>query len=174
MRPVYVAFLLSALAGCATAPAAPDRALDSAFSLERDLAGSTVARGEFRSITGVRRGFTAMLAGKLEGDVFTLDEEFLYDDGERDRKTWRLTRTGPGRYSGSREDVIGEARGFQDGNFFRLEYDVRLPSKNGSGRIVRFRDVLYLEPGGVGNDATVGWRGLRVGSVKLKIERAGS
>ncbi len=159
------------LAACATAPAAPAKLQPAPFQIERDLAGKTVARGEFRSITGVRRGFTAELTGTPDGDVFTLAETFAFDDGARDQKTWVLTRTRPGQYDAVREDVIGTGKGFQDGDVFRLEYDVRLPSEKGEGRIVRFRDVLYLNAGGIGNDATVGWRGLRVATVKLQIER---
>lgn len=172
---VHSSLLAGALAlcstGCALAPRAPVDAFERPFALERDLAGSTVARGEFRSITGVRRAFTATLNGALEGDTFTLREDFAYDDGERDTKTWRLRRVAPGRFEGTREDVIGLAIGRQDGDFFRLEYDVRLPSQDGRGRVVRFRDILFLNEQGVGNTATVGWHGLRVGSVTLQIER---
>ena len=56
---------------------------------------------------------------------------------------------------------------------FRLEYDVRLPSENGKGRKVRFRDVLANDVDGkVLNTATVGWFGFRVGSVSLVMEPA--
>lgn len=156
---------------CATAPRAPQDALPQPFVLERDLAGQTTARGDFRAINGVRRRFTALLHGEMQGDVFTLREEFSFEDGERDTKTWRLRRIGPGEFEGTREDVVGVARGFQDGNYFRLEYNVRLPSENGRGRVVRFRDILFLNSEGVGNTASVGWFGLRVGSVTLQIER---
>jgi hypothetical protein len=102
----------------------------------------------------------------------TLVEDFVFDDGERDRKTWVLERVGPGRYVGTREDVIGQAQGFQDGNAFRLEYNIRLPSENGRGRVVRFRDVIVNTPDGrVLNRATVGWYGLRVARVELTMER---
>lgn len=161
------------LAGCATRPNAPAEASARAFVLERDLVGASTARGEFRAITGARRGFTAQLNGTWDGSVLTLVEDFAYDDGERDRKTWRLRRVGEGRFAGTREDVVGEATGFQDGDVFRLEYDVILPTENGSGRKVRFRDVLALRPDGdILNNATVGWFGLRVGSVTLVIDRA--
>ncbi|ANP45424.1 DUF3833 family protein [Candidatus Viadribacter manganicus] len=157
---------------CATRPPTPAAASTQPFVVERDLAGASVARGEFRSITGVRRGFTAQLNGTWDGETLTLVEDFAYDDGERDRKTWRLQRVAPGEFVGTREDVVGQARGFQDGDVFRLEYDVVLPSENGRGRKVRFRDVLALRADGdILNNATVGWLGLRVGSVSLVIER---
>lgn len=165
--------LVTALAACATAPAIPSTASDTAFVVERDLAGQSVARGTFRSITGANRAFTAQLNGAWDGDTLTLVEDFVFDDGERDRKTWRLRRVGPGAYRGTREDVVGEAVGVQDGNVFRLEYDVVLPTENGRGRKVRFRDVMALNTeGDVINNATVGWFGLRVGSVSFVIERA--
>jgi Protein of unknown function (DUF3833) len=169
------ALLLSAatLTACASRPPVPAAAGQTPFIIEEDLVGPSIARGEFRSITGVRRGFTARLNGTWDGRTLTLVEDFEFDDGERDRKTWRLERVAPGRYVGTREDVVGQAIGFQDGPVFRLEYDLRLPSENGRGRKVRFRDVMAeTESGAVLNDATVGWFGLRVGSVSLVIERA--
>ncbi|MBL8544557.1 MAG: DUF3833 family protein [Hyphomonadaceae bacterium] len=160
------------LAGCATRPPLPRETDTQGFVLERDLAGGSVARGEFRAITGVNRGFVAYLHGALEGDTFVLTEDFVFDDGERDRKTWRLRRVAPGEYVGTREDVVGEARGYQDGRAFRLEYDVRLPAENGQGRKVRFRDVLVRTgDGSVLNRANVGWFGLRVATVSLSIRR---
>ncbi len=99
-----------------------------------------------------------------------LIEDFEFDDGEVDRKTWRLRRISPGRYLGRREDVVGEALGYQDGRAFRLEYNIVLPSENGRGRQVRFRDVMVLDSrGDVLNEATIGWFGVRVGSVSLRI-----
>lgn len=161
-----------ALAGCASAPLPPAGALPTPFVLERDLAGDSIARGQFAAITGARRGFTAHLHGTMQGEVFVLTEQFAFDDGERDTKTWRLRRTGPGLWEGTREDVIGPARARQDGNLLRMEYDVRLGG--GGGRIVHFRDVLALVPAGVGNAASVGWHGLRVATVRLQITRDGS
>lgn len=170
---VIAALALAATSACATAPAIPATASNTPFTIERDLAGQTVARGACRSITGANRGFTAQLNGAWNGDTLTLVEDFVFDDGERDRKTWRLRRVSPGHYVGTREDVVGEAIGVQDGNVFRLEYDVILPSENGGGRKVHFRDVMALDANGdVINNATIGWFGLRVASVSLVIERA--
>jgi hypothetical protein len=167
---IFAAALTSA---CATRPPVPAQTSSGPFIIERDLVGSTVARGEFRTITGVRRAFTAHLNGAWDGHTLTLVEDFEFADGERDRKTWRLQRVGPGRYMGTREDVVGQAVGFQDGPVFRLEYDVLLPSEGGRGRKVRFRDVMAAATNGdIVNNATVGWFGLRVGSVSLVIQRA--
>lgn len=175
LRAPALAASLSALSllGCATPPRLPAETGAGTFVIEEDLLGRTTARGEFRAINGVRRSFTVALEGSWDGRVFTLVEDFVYDDGERDRKTWRLTRTAPGRYTGTREDVVGEAIGRQDGRAFRLEYDVRLPREDGSpGMKVRFRDVMVETQGGVVlNRASVGWFGVQVTRVELRITR---
>jgi hypothetical protein len=174
MKPITTLFALFTtfvVSACATRPPLPAEASGSTFIIERDLVGATVARGEFRTITGVRRAFTAYLNGRWDGETLTLVEDFEFDDGERGRKTWRLTPVAPGEYVGFREDVVGEARGYQDGNAFRLEYDLLLPTDDGQ-RKVRFRDVMaFGASGSVINNATVGWFGFRVGSVALLIER---
>ena len=174
-RPILLAIVLSLLLGaCARAPELPEETGSSAFVIERDLAGSTVARGEFSAINGVRRGFTAHLEGVRSGDTFTLTERFEYDDGERDHKTWVLTLAGNGQYTGTREDLVGPARGWQDGVAFRLEYDVRLPGENGEpGMKVRFQDVMVKTADGlVLNHASVGKWGVQVATVELVIRQA--
>ncbi len=167
-------FLLIA-GGCALAPAQPRETGPDAFVIERDLAGETVARGEFTAITGLKRGFTARLRGVRTGDTFTLKESFAYDDGETDAKTWVLTLKGDGAYSGTREDVVGVARGWQDGRAFRLAYDIRLPDAKGRpGMKLHFQDVMVKTADGVVlNNATVGKWGFGVAKVRLKITPAG-
>ncbi len=165
---IAAAFVL--VAGCAGAPKLPAET-QGTFIIERDLMGETVARGEFSAINGTQRAFTAYLTGTLEGDTFTLNERFEYDDGERDEKTWVLTIVEDGRYTGTREDVVGEAVGYQDGPAFRLEYDIRLPNDEGEpGMQVRFRDVMVkTETGSVLNRARVSKWGFNVGRVELEI-----
>jgi hypothetical protein len=164
-----------ALAGCALAPKLPPGTGAAPFVIERDLAGSTTARGEFSAINGVKRAFTAELTGVRNGDTFTLNERFAYDDGEKDEKIWVLTLKGDGLYSGTREDVVGEAHGWQDGPAFRLAYDVRLPNDKGEpGLKVHFQDVMALTPDGVViNNASVGKWGFHIGKVALSIRPAG-
>jgi hypothetical protein len=163
------------ISGCALPPKAP-RGGEASFVIERDLVGSTTARGTFQAINGLRRGFSAELSGVWDGRTYRLNEKFAYDDGERDEKTWVLNRKPDGTYTGTREDVVGEARGWQDGKYLRLAYDVMLPGKDGKpGMKVRFQDVMaMMGDGRIVNNATVGKWGFWVGKVELIIERTGS
>lgn len=175
MRRAVLATLVL-LSACAGAPRLPPETGPAPFLIERDLEGVTIARGQFSAINGVRRGFTARLEGVRSGDTFTLKEWFEYDDGEKDQKTWVITLKGDGQYTGVREDVVGEARGWQDGNAFRLEYDIRLPDEKGKpGMQLRFRDVMVKTSEGVIlNNANAAKWGFHVGRVELKAERPAS
>lgn len=158
--------------GCATRPPIPAETARP-FVLTEALGGVTVGRGEFSVITGVRRGFDVRLEGKVENGEFVLVEDFVFDDGQKDRKTWRLREIAPGEWRGTREDVVSEARGFADGPAFRLEYLVDLPQEGGrSSTRVRFRDVLAVTAdGAVINRARITYYGFPVGRVELTFRR---
>lgn len=160
------------LGACATRPALPSTAVEGPFIIEDVLAGQTVGRGRIKTLTGVDRSFTATLNGTWDGETLMLVEDFVYDDGEIDQKTWRLKKLPNGDYEGTREDVVGTARGFQVENGFRLEYLIDLPTGPGKTTRVGFRDILVLNgEGDVLNEASVGYRGFRVGRVSLVIDR---
>lgn len=158
------------LSSCAFKPPIPSDPLDT-FTLQTDLLGKTVGTGNFSAIDGTSRDFTAYMDGSWDGKSLTLIEDFDYADGVKERKTWTFTQLDNGEFSGTREDVVGTARGYQDGKAFRLEYIMAIPNDDGTpGRKVSFKDVLVKQSDGIiRNDAIVGLWGLRVGRVNLTI-----
>ena len=115
--------------------------------LEKYFLGKTKAEGSFGAINGVSRDFTVNLTGRWDGKTLTLREDFHFSDGERDTKTWRFRKTAEGRYSGTREDVIGETTVVVEGNVARFNYLVNLgtPAKPNK---VRFYDKMELRSDG--------------------------
>ncbi len=166
--PLLTALGMTLLTACATPPEAPATAR-STLVLEEFFPGRTTGEGVFvNAWSGARRPFEVTIDGTWDGRTLTLVEDFVFADGERDRKTWTFVRTAPGVYSGTREDVVGTARAWTDGKVVRLEYTVKLGGWN-----VDFSDVLALEsPETVLNTATVGKWMLRVGRVELRLRRA--
>ncbi len=162
--------LASLLGACAAPPDIPAASTAPPLALEAFFPGRTEGEGVFtNSWTGSERRFRVVIDGAWDGSVLTLVEDFAYADGEKDRKTWRLTRTGPGAFRGTREDVVGEARVWTEGKVVRLEYTVKL-----GGWTVDFADLLALrDDGSLLNRATVGKWGLKVGRVELALRRTG-
>jgi hypothetical protein len=142
------------------------------FKLEEYFLGKTNATGSFSAINGVKRVFDVRLRGKFNGELLTLVEDFAYSDGEKDRKTWKFTKTGPGRYSGTREDVIGTTTVRIYGNTAKFTYLVDLDPGPGK-TIVRFWDTMILSADGktVANRALVTKYGVPVARVKVDFTR---
>ena len=145
------------------------------FQLEDFFVGKTVGRGYFESeIAGVRRDFTVHVRGTFEDDILTLVEDFVYDDGERDRAVWKFRKTADDRYVGVRTDIVGTApvRVTSDGVRFTYVLDVR--NQEGETQRLRFSDVLYKQPDGtVYNRARVKKFGFPVGKVEVVFKRRG-
>lgn len=149
--------------------AAPAAAAE--FRLEKYFAGRTVADGRFSAINGVSRAFKVRLTGTWNGKRLKLIEDFVYSDGERDRKTWHFTKTGKNTYSGTREDVRGVALVTVTGNTARFSYDVYL---DGAARknLVRFHDTMVLNADGtVLNTAYVTKYGFPVARTRVAFRR---
>lgn len=153
----------------------PSQAADRVLVLEEFFRGTLDAKGSFTSrMDGSKRGLDVVMKGSWDRktQTLTLVEDFVFSDGEKDRKTWRFRKTGPGTYVGTREDVLGEARVWQDGPVVRLAYKARQKTKGGSSFDVRFDDILrQTGPKTVINTATVHWLFLTVGDVELTITK---
>jgi hypothetical protein len=165
---LLLASALSLLGGCASQPQIAVQPAEPPLVMEEFFAGVADGEGVFvNSWTGTERRFRVVIAGFWDGKELTLVEDFDYADGEKDRKTWRLQSQGPGTFTGTREDVVGQARVWTEERRVRLEYSVKL-----GGWTVDFADVLALRSdGSLLNQATVAKWGLRIGRVELVLRK---
>ncbi len=119
--------------------------------LEEYFRGSLYADGMLFDRRGrVRRRFHVDMQGSWDGEWGTLQESFLFDDGERQQRTWRLHRLPPQRglrrYEASADDVVGPATGHAAGAELRWSYVLELAL--GARRVrVRMDDRMYLLDG---------------------------
>jgi hypothetical protein len=158
------------LAGCA-GPQVQDYAAEKPIlNLREYFNGTLDAHGVFTDRSGrVVKRFTVLMECTWKGDQGVLDESFVYSDGSTEKRIWRLTDLGGGRYSGRADDVVGEAQGQTQGNAFRWGYTLALPV---DGRVwhVDFDDWMYLMDQRVMlNKATMSKWGVRLGEVTLSF-----
>lgn len=163
------------LAACSATPAPPTEP-GPPITLVSAFQGRTTGRGHFRVwLTGDERRFTARLHGAVSGRdgarTLTVVEDFAYDDGQQDRLTWVFRETGPGRWTGKREDTVGAASVIEEAGRIRLSYVADFKSPSGINRL-GFQDILYARPDGtIVNDAVVTKAGIAVASVRFLIQR---
>ncbi len=159
------------LAGCASAPTPADYAGEKpVLDLHQYFNGELVAHGMFSDRSGkVVRRFVVQLTGTWAGKEGTLDERFTYSDGKTERRVWRLTDEGGGRWSGRAGDVVGVAEGMVAGNALNWHYTLNLPVDD-TVYEVQFDDWMYLMDDKVMlNKAVVSKFGFKVGEVILSF-----
>ncbi len=132
--------------------------------------GTLDAYGVFTDRSGsVVKRFSVVMVCDWQGDQGTLDEDFTYSDGSKQKRVWHLTKLGNGRFSGTADDVVGEARGESSGNTFHWNYTLSLPV-DGKVYEVQFDDWMYLVGDKVMlNKASMSKFGIRLGDVTLSF-----
>ena len=160
------------LGGCASQQIESYAAEKPALDLQQYFNGTLDAYGVFtdRSGTVIKR-FTVVMNCSWQGDQGVLDEDFAYSDGSVQKRIWRLTKLGDGRFTGRADDVVGEALGESRGNAFHWTYTLRLPVDN-KVYDVQFDDWMYLMSDKVMlNKATSAKFGVRLGEVTLSFAK---
>jgi len=142
------------------------------LQLESYFSGKVQAWGIFEDRFGnIRRQFVVDIDGNWDGRQLVLDERFLYSDGEKQRRVWKITKVDEHAYLGTADDVIGTARGVQFGNGLNWSYAMMLKVGDDHWK-VRFDDWMFLQPGGVIiNRAVVLRWGIEIGTVTIAFRR---
>ena len=166
---ILFTFLLSA---CAITDVSHYKNVKPVFDLEKYFTGTTDAWGMFQQRNGeVVKRFHVIVEGKRVADEFILDEQFVYDDGSKQQRIWKLKKTSDGRWLGRADDVQGEAIGEAAGNAFKWQYTLLLPV-DGTTYAMQMDDWMYLiDEQTMVNRARMSKFGIDVGEVTLCFRR---
>ncbi len=160
------------LTGCAAPQLADYADATPRLDLREYFSGTIDAWGIFTDRGGkIVKRFTVVMNCSWQGDQGVLDEAFLYSDGSRQRRIWRLQQLADGNFTGRADDVIGEAAGRQLGNAFRWRYTLALPV---DGKVVEVQmdDWMYLMSERVMlNKASMSKFGVHLGEVTLSFTK---
>ncbi|WP_415885110.1 DUF3833 family protein [Neptuniibacter sp. QD37_6] len=134
--------------------------------------GETIAYGLFEDRFGnIRRLFTVVIKGTVMGDQLTLEEDFFYQNGERENRTWLIEREQDAVYSGTAGDVLGRAIGKKSQARFAWRYEMLLRI-SGRSHKVKFDDWMFLLPNNVLlNRAVVKKFGIKLGTVFISFSK---
>lgn len=140
--------------------------------LEDYFDGKTKAWGMFHDRFGnLKRSFKVDITGTLDNDTLTLDEKFVYNDGEKESRIWSIKILGNNKYSGTADDVIGEATGVSSGNALNWKYKLNLKVKE-STVAVDFDDWMFLQDDNIlMNRAEVKKWGIVLGVVSITFKK---
>ena len=139
---------------------------------EKFFDGQLSAHGIVKDRGGqVIRYFNADIKAYWVDGIGTLDESFVFDDGERQTRVWELKPVADGSYVATAGDVIGEGKMKVAGNSLFLDYVLRIPY--GDSTIdLRIDDRMYLVSERVLlNESVMTKWGFKVGQITLVIEK---
>ncbi|MEO9275223.1 DUF3833 domain-containing protein [Marinomonas sp. 5E14-1] len=169
---ILVVICLFILSACS----APDVSLyasnEPKFELEEFFSGSLTAHGILKNRSGeVIRYFNAILEGRWENGVGTLTEEFLFDDGEIQNRTWTMTPDEKGQYIATANDVTGFGEVKIAGNALFMDYILQVSYK-GDTLEVKVDDRMYMvKDGVVMNESVMTKFGFEVGYLSIMIKK---
>ena len=169
-------FIILLFTGCSQTDMKEFQNNTSKLDLFKFFAGETIAYGIFEDRFGnLKRQFRVNINGKIDNQILTLDEDFLYDDGEQAKRIWKIEKKIDNNqkiiYEGQADDVEGKASGSISGNALNWSYDIYLNIK-GSDIKVHFNDWIYKQSEDLAiNRAYVSKFGINIGSVTLVFLR---
>ena len=144
-RWIITVVVLMGLTGCMTMT--PNDFTDKSpkLILEEYFDGKTTAWGLFEDRFGtVKRQFVVDITGHWDGKVLVLNEDFLFDDGEKTFRQWRIKKLEDGTYEGRADDVIGKAIGIAGGNALNWTYTLNLKREGGSSINVKIKSICPI------------------------------
>lgn len=107
--------------------------------------GESRAWGMVQDYSGKQiRRFEVVIRGQVVGETLTLNEQFVYDDGEKQTRVWHIHRLADGSYTGTAGDIIGKATGHASGNAFNWRYTMTVKTDDSSYKL-NFDDWIYQQ-----------------------------
>ena len=160
------------LLGCSTSSVQDYKGRSPAFSPNEFFSGALTAHGVVKDFSGTAiRHFQADIIGCWDSGVGKLDEDFIFDDGERQNRVWTLTPDGDQTFIGTAGDVVGDGQARWEGNAMFLDYTLRIELEDRSID-VRIDDRMYrVSDNVVINESKMRKFGLGVGEILLTIIR---
>ena len=142
------------------------------LKIEKYFDGNVDAWGMLQDRKGkVTRKFSADMKGSFEDNILTLEEDFYWNDGEKQKRVWKIKKIDEHNYVGTAPDVVGKAKGFSYGSAFKFEYNLLVPFK-GKNIKVSFDDWIFKQDENVAiNKATLSKFGFKVGELTVVFNK---
>ena len=164
--PYLIIFLT--LLGCSTMKIDDFANTEPEFNLMQFFEGNVEAWGIVEDRFGnLKRQFKVDMNGTIKDGVLTLEEDFIYADGEKDKRIWKFSKLDKSSYKGLANDIIGEDIANERGNAFNMKYKMDLDLGFSVLR-VGFNDWMYrIDKETIINKASISKFGFNIATVTL-------
>ena len=138
------------LTGCASMKIEDFNNTKPEFIPQEYFNGKLRAYGIVKDRSGkIIRSFKGEMIGSWDKNgVGTLDEFFVYDDGEEMKRVWTLKPIENKKFIATADDIVGESPMIANGNTVMIDYVMRTPYKSSTINL-SVQDWLHLQDDGV-------------------------
>ena len=145
---VFITTIL--LTGCASMKIEDFNNTKPEFIPQEYFNGKLRAYGIVKDKSGkIIRSFKGEMIGSWDKNgIGTLDEFFVYDDGEEMKRVWTLKPIENKKFIATADDIVGESPMIANGNTVMIDYIMRTPYKS-STIDLSVQDWLHLQDDGV-------------------------
>lgn len=172
MKNILVGLTCMVFAGCSSMQIEDFNNTTPEFVPQTYFNGHLRAYGVVKGIDGkIIKSFKGDLVGSWDTHgVGTLDEHFVYSDGTKQERIWKLQPTNDAKkFIGTAGDIVGEAPMVANGNTVMIDYVMRVPYKD-STIDINVRDWLHLvQDGVIVNHSKMKKFGVQVGELVITI-----
>lgn len=171
LRPLF--FLLVFMSGCSSVDIQDYADKTPKLVFNQFFNGQLSAHGIVKNTSGALiRTFNADIKGSWDQQgVGTLEEDFIFDDGEQQTRIWTFIPVGDGEYQASANDVTGSTVTETAGNALFMQYILQIEYQ-GKPMEISIDDRMYLINDSVLiNESIMSKFGFDVGSFTLTIVR---
>jgi hypothetical protein len=166
---LFVSGLMLMLISCSTTSIDDYASNQPALTLHAFFNGPLTAHGVLKDRSGkVTRYFNASINANWKDGVGTLEETFIFDNGEIQYRNWTLTPTADG-YAATAGDVIGAGKARVKGNAMHLSYVLEINYKDSPLRLQVDDWMWQVDSKTLLNESTLRKWGFKVGSIQLVI-----
>ena len=145
MKKLLFLFIIIILSGCAKHDLIQYQKNKPNFSLFDYFNGNTTGWGIVQDRQGrLTRQFVVQIVGTVEGDTLTLVEDFDWSDGAEERRIWNITKIDDHIFTGTANDVVGEAAGEKYGNVLHWQYFLNIEVDDSRWKI-HLDDWMFLQ-----------------------------
>jgi hypothetical protein len=132
--------------------------------------GHLTAHGVVKNRSGeVTRYFNATINAYWKDKTGTLEEKFIFNDGEVQYRTWTLSPTAKDSFTATAGDVVGTGNGIFSGNAMNLHYVLAVKHNNSTLNLGVDDWMWLVNPNTVLNESTLTKFGFTLGSIQLTI-----
>ena len=119
----------------------------------------------------VKERFVVDMVGSWQGNIGTLEEDFVYYSGKKQHRTWNLVKTGENSFTGTASDIVGTATATAAGSAINWKYVLTLEV---SGHTINLAmdDWMYkMDETTIMNRVDMKNFGIKVGEVNVVMQK---